>query len=66
MRKCKQCKYYDNGACHRYPPVTVGGVVEFETLTMHPTVVGEDDWCGEYLQKLPSLSENVSRDTLNE
>ena len=46
--KCKECKYCEQwGAgyvCRRMPPVVIAG----DEFGMVPTVVPEDDWCGEF------------------
>lgn len=53
--KCKECKWYDSGVCHRHSPAVIavsdenpyrvdGRLVESTTW---PTV-HENDWCGEH------------------
>lgn len=51
-RTCGSCRYYDTGACRRYPPARVyGGDKPGELdVTVWPVVRLEQDWCGEYMR----------------
>ena len=58
-RLCGTCRYFDDGACKRYPPIRVceswdltsGVPVAKVDLTMRPVVRPEQEWCGEYVRK---------------
>ena len=50
--RCKECRYYDGceaarGDCHRFPPLSVS----IDGSTIWPSVIGQDDWCGEFVSK---------------
>jgi hypothetical protein len=56
---CTQCKFFDSGACHRWPPaVTVVPMPRQHAISQRVEVVpqaigafppvGEDHWCGEW------------------
>lgn len=53
--KCESCRYYDRGACKRYPPARVyTGDVSKDPKAMDVAVwpvVLVDNWCGEWRKK---------------
>lgn len=58
---CENCKFFEDGKCHRYPPAMAGGqlreenengIREIETWEKgsFPGVF-EEEWCGEWQEK---------------
>ena len=45
---CRDCKYYKEGYCYRYPPI---GEYTTNMNLRRPTVMQDIDWCGEFLRK---------------
>ena len=61
MTTCATCKFHEGTECHRYPPTPIPVVyqdnnwdgdfgIDYKIVSEWPDV-GDDDWCGEYLQK---------------
>lgn len=73
-RECRNCIYYDDGECRRYPPVLKRVKVDgdwylgsdghktydedVETTWGFP-YVGRNDWCGEFSTKSERLNKRI-------
>lgn len=44
---CGSCRFYDEGACRRFPPARVYSPPQSLDVTVWPVVRAELDWCGE-------------------
>jgi hypothetical protein len=50
--QCRECKYFDEGRCRRYPPeVAQVGEPGRARWVQHLPVVDPDDYCGEFKPK---------------
>ena len=46
MYECRNCKFFEDSRCHRYPPI----IDSFQTVL-------ENDWCGEFSPNVVDVSQ---------
>lgn len=61
MIKCKNCAFYEEKKCRRYPPKagSEGYSDDYVGVSFYFPSVEESDWCGEFRQKWFSNKEPI-------
>ncbi len=57
--KCKTCKWFKDGVCHKYPPMVIAtsGDNAYLVASTEWPVVYETDFCGEYEPRIEQESD---------
>ncbi len=62
---CKNCRFFDDGRCRRYPPkVAQVGVPGRAKWVQHLPLMNDDDYCGEFERRVGEARSKTAIDSI--